>query len=60
MSFTNEIKQELSYNELLDVFIKAEHEFAVAHDDPERYYKEVSILRQYISQDEKELSKEVY
>lgn len=45
---------------LVDVFIKAEKEFEVALSDPEKYYKGISILRQYISQDETELSKEVY
>ena len=45
---------------LVELFKKAESQFAIAHDDPENYYKKVSILRQYISQDEKELSKEVY
>ena len=46
--------------DLVELFKKAESQFAIAHDDPENYYKKVSILRQYISQDEKELSKEVY
>jgi len=45
---------------LVDIFAKAEQEFAIAHDDPERYYKENSILRKYIGQDETQLSKEVY
>ena len=46
--------------ELVEIFEKAEKEFAIAHDDPEKYYKENSILRQYINQDEAELSKEIY
>lgn len=45
---------------LVDLFEKVEQEFAIAHDDPEKYYKEYSILRKYISQDETELSKKVY
>ncbi len=46
--------------QLVDIFEKAEKEFAIAHDDPEKYYKENSILRQYIAQDEGQLSKVVY
>lgn len=45
---------------LVDIFEKAEQEFAIAHDDPEKYYKENSILRKYIDQDETELAKKVY
>ncbi len=45
---------------LVEIFKKAEHEFAAAHDDPENYYRNISILRQYIAQDEGDLSKEVY
>ena len=45
---------------LVEVFKKAEKEFAIAHDDPENYYKNISILRQYIDQDEAALCKEVY
>ena len=45
---------------LVEIFEKAENEFAIAHDDPEKYYKENSILRQYINQDEADLSKEIY
>ena len=45
---------------LVDIFSKAEKEFEIALADPEKYYKEISILRQYISQDESELSKEIY
>lgn len=45
---------------LVDIFEKAEQEFAIAHDDPEKYYKENSILRKYIGQDETELAKKVY
>ncbi len=45
---------------LVDIFEKAESEFAVAKNDPETYYKQMSILRQYISQDEADLSKKIY
>ena len=45
---------------LVEVFKTAEKEFAAAHDDPENYYKNISILRQYIDQDEAALGKEVY
>ncbi|MCQ2957549.1 MAG: HD domain-containing protein [Candidatus Gastranaerophilales bacterium] len=45
---------------LVDIFIKAEHEFAIAHDNPEEYYHNISILRQHIGTDEKELSKKVW
>ena len=45
---------------LVEIFKKAEKEFEIAHNDPENYYKKISILRQYIEQDESELSKQVY
>ena len=45
---------------LVEIFEQVEQEFAVAHDDPENYYKEYSILRKYIAQDETELSKKIY
>jgi len=45
---------------LVDIFEKCEQEFAIAHDNPEETYKEMSILRQFISQNENELSKEIY
>ena len=45
---------------LVEIFKKAEKEFSIAHDDAENYYKNISILRQYIEQDEKALCKEIY
>ena len=45
---------------LVEIFKKAEKEFSIAHDDAENYYKNISILRQYIEQDEKALCKELY
>lgn len=46
--------------ELVDIFEKAEQDFSAALANPEEAYKEISILRQFISQNENELSKEVY
>ena len=46
--------------DLVDVFVKAEKEFAIAKNNPETYYKELSILRQHISQNEADLTKKVY
>ena len=46
--------------ELGDIFVKAEQDFSVALANPEEAYKEISILRQFISQNENELSKEIY
>jgi len=46
--------------DLVDLFEKAEQEFSAAHDNPEEAYKEISILRKFISQNENELSKEIY
>jgi len=46
--------------DLVDIFKQAEHEFSVAHDNPEEYYHNISMLRQYIGTDESELSKKIY